>query len=239
MTYHGGVNMPSVTSKAIFWGPSWTTATYPGDKISSLDSFYAGIGGSGYAATSDEYTGSNGKVGSALSYGGHVTDGSATPRRAPSTSEVLAEVAKVITRPDPSGNGYYPVYTDLRRGHAGYCAWHSSGLIGNTRVQFAFFFDLTGDPGCDPGDTVTNHSQGLSALANISAHEVSEAQTDPASPGAWYYNSGAENGDKCAWTFAPSTSVLSNGSTWRLQGEFSNAANAAKSGYDGAGCISG
>ena len=53
-----------------------------------------------------------------------------------STSAILAEVAKNIINPDPTGNGYYPVYTDLPRGNAGYCAWHSSGSINSVRVQF-------------------------------------------------------------------------------------------------------
>ena len=41
------------------------------------------------------------------------------------TSAILAEVCKVIT--NPVANGYYPVYVDSPRGHAGYCAWHSYG----------------------------------------------------------------------------------------------------------------
>jgi hypothetical protein len=64
-----------------------------------------------------------------------------------------------------------------------------------------FFFKLDGDAGCDPQDTQTTHSQGLAALANVSAPELSEARTDPATPGAWYDSQGQENGDKCAWTF--------------------------------------
>ena len=68
-------------------------------------------------------------------------------------------------------------------------------------AQHGFFFKLDGDAGCDPQDTQTTHSQGLAALANVSAHELSEARTDPATPGAWYDSQGQENGDKCAWTF--------------------------------------
>ena len=53
------------------------------------------------------------------------------------------------------------------------------------------------------------HSQGLAAIANVSGHELSEARSDPASPGAWYDSSGQENGDKCAWTFnVPLVSIL-------------------------------
>ena len=41
MTYHGGVIMPTYTSKAIFWGTSW--AHYAGDVITGIDSFYTGL----------------------------------------------------------------------------------------------------------------------------------------------------------------------------------------------------
>jgi hypothetical protein len=149
---------------------------------------------------SDEYTGSNGAVSAATTHIGHVID-TTRSTGGNQTSTILAEVCRAITNPDPSGNGYYAVYTDTPRGHDSYCAYHSYGTCGGVPVQFAFFFDLDGDAGCDPQDTSGLHSQGLAALANVSGHELSEARTDPASPGAWYDSSGAENGDKCAWTF--------------------------------------
>ena len=197
MTYHGGKILSTAITKSIFWGTSW--AGYTGDKITGLDTWFLGFGGSNYAKTSDEYTGSNGQVGPTTTYEGHAID--TTPSTGGGrTSTILAEVCKVIT-PDPSGNGYYPVYTDTPRGHASYCAYHSYGTCNGTPVQFAFFFDLDGDAGCDPQDISGLHSQGLAALANVSGHELSEARTDPASPGAWYDSFGEENGDKCAWTF--------------------------------------
>jgi hypothetical protein len=163
------------------------------------------------------------------------------------TGPILSEVCKEITNGmvplDTTGNGYYPVYTDVKRGNAGFCAWHSAGTCNGQRVEFAFFFKLDGDPGCDPGDTTTGHSQGLAALANVSAHELSEARTDPASPGAWYDSSGAENGDKCAWTFNVPSVKFSNGVSWKLQGEWSNAAYTAGTGYPNnsgqRGCLDG
>src|SRR6202007_2728164 len=95
-------------------------------------------------------------------------------------SPILAEVCKVI--PKPVTNGYYPVYTDVKRGHAGYCAWHSYGTCSGVPVQIAYFFDLDGDAGCDPQDTRTVHSQGLEALVNVTGHEIEEARSDPANP---------------------------------------------------------
>src|SRR4029077_17204423 len=160
-------------------------------------------------------------VGTKVSYGGHLVDNSAAPSGAPQTSAILNEVCKVlqVNHITPVTNGYYPVYVDTKRGNAGYCAWHSWSSCAGVQVQFGFFFNLDGDPGCDPQDTQTGHPQGLAALANVSAHEISEARSDPANPGAWYDSSGAENGDKCAWTFHVPFVSFPGGSIWKLQGE--------------------
>jgi hypothetical protein len=239
MTYHGGKVMTTAVTQAIFWGTSWNSS--PGDKITGMDSWYMGFDGSDYSKTSDEYTGSNGQVGAATTYEGHIIDVSAATGGG-STSAILNEVCKVVT-PNASGNGYYAVYTDVPRGHAGYCAWHSAGSCHGVPVQFAFFFKLDLDAGCDPGDTSGLHSQGLAAIANVSGHELSEARTDPASPGAWYDGSGQENGDKCAWTFGVPLVTFSDGNQWKIQGEWSNKAYTAGTGYANSsgqkGCLSG
>ena len=246
MTYHGGKILPTVLTKAIYWGPSWANSSFVGDKISGLDSWYTGVSGSNYAKTVDEYTGTNGQVGATSTNQGHIIDTS-TATGGGSALAILTEVARQVSLGnislDPSGNNYVPVYVDVRRGNAGYCAWHSAGTIGGAPVQFAFFFNLDGDPGCDPGDTTTGHSQGLAALANVSAHEMSEARSDPSNPGAWYDSSGAENGDKCAWTFNAPAVSFPNGTKWMMQGEWSNAAYTAGTGYPNSsgqrGCLDG
>lgn len=237
LLYHnGGVMTTGATVEAIFWGSGWTN--YTGDKESGIATFYGGISGTPYLRTTMEYTQSGGAhVSPTVSYQGSTVDTSAAPSKDPGTSGVLAEVQKALAAAHvtPVSNGYYPVYTDIPRGSAGYCAWHSWGSIGSTPVQFGFFFKLDGDPGCDPGSDGTTKSQGLRAIANVSGHELSEALTDPRGTG-WFDQSGAENADKCAWTFGP-TVTFSNGSTWKVQGNFSNTAYNARSGYDGAGCI--
>jgi hypothetical protein len=141
--------------------------------------------------------------------------------------------------PTPTAGDYYPVYVDTPRGNAGYCAWHSSGSIAGRTIQFAFFFKLDGDPGCDPGsslDAKTGSSQGLTALGNVSGHELSEMLTDP-QLNAWYDRQGAENADKCAWKFSGSTLTF-GGKKWIIQGNFSNANYNANTGYV-RGCIDG
>jgi len=240
MTYHGGPIMTSTVSEAIYWGPSWANSSFVGDKITGLDSWYSGFSNSNYAKTSDEYTGSNGQVGPVVTHDGHLVDLS-TAANGSSTSAIVSEVCKEIT--NPVSNGYYPVYVDGKRGNAGYCAYHTFGSCKGVTVQVAFFFNLDGDGGCDPQDTSGLHSQGLAALANVSGHELSEARTDPDSPGAWYDKKGQENGDKCAWTFNVPLVTFSNGTQWKIQGEWSNKAYDSGTGYPNRsgqkGCLDG
>jgi hypothetical protein len=232
---HGGPVMASGADVTpIFWGSTWTD-TNP--KVTGIDTFYSGVSGTAYAQTNHEYIGSNGQVSTTVNSHTHLLDTDAAPSGAPSTGQVLAVVAAKIGT-NAVANGYYPVYSDQKRGHAGYCAWHSWGSINGTPVQFAFFFNLDGDSGCDPQDSQTGHSQGLAALGNVSGHELSEALTDPRGD-AWYDQSGQENADKCAWTFG--RPVQFKNSSWKIQGNWSNAAYLNGGSYlgSGSGCIDG
>ena len=245
MTYHHGSIMPTAVTKAIFWGPSWADPNFVGDKIAGLDAWYTGHSGSNYAKTVDEYTDKNHQVGASTTHQGHIIDTSAALGGG-NTKVILNEVCKQVTAgnivPDPSGNGYYQVYTDVKRGTAGFCAWHSAGSCNGQALQFGYSFNLDGDAGCDPKDTQTGHSQGLAALANVTAHELSEARSDP-DGNAWYDSSGQENGDKCVWTFNVPYVLFSDGNIWKLQGEWSNAAYTAGTGYPNSsgqkGCLDG
>jgi hypothetical protein len=250
LSYHGGPILATTTVQAIFWGPSWGTS--PGDKITGMDSFYMGEGGTSYAATVDEYKDTVGighQVSSSLTYSGHLVDTRALPRRM-SSSAVLAEVCKEV--PHPVADGYYPVYVDAPRNHANFCAYHSSGSCNGTPVEFGFFFKLDGDAGCNPGSTLSNQSEGLQALANVSGHELSETRSDPKG-NAWYNStSGEENSDQCAWTFGGPFVTFLNKTAWKIQGNWSNEANDGTSpngpgyktpqngfGVSGTGCVDG
>ncbi|HEX4526410.1 MAG TPA: hypothetical protein VH108_06665 [Gaiellaceae bacterium] len=234
LLWHNGPVMHNTTVNPIFWGTSWGNPSFTGDKVTGLDTLYSGIGGTSYAHTNSEYTDSSGPVNTtSITKGSDRTDLNATPSGAPTTNQVLAEVASV-TNNHPTAGAYYPVYSDQPRGSAGYCAWHSSGTIGGIQVEFGFFFNLDGDPGCDPQDSSGQHSQGLAALANVSGHELSETLTDP-QLNAWYDQQGAENADKCAWKFSGLVSI--GGQSWKIQGNWSNAAAANNSGYANGGCI--
>src|SRR5439155_11873059 len=62
MTAHGGNVLTANKTEAIFWGAEWADPAFQGDKVSGLDSFFSGFGGSNYAKASTEYAGANGQV---------------------------------------------------------------------------------------------------------------------------------------------------------------------------------
>jgi len=241
LVYHNGPVMHGTFVQPIVWGTRWSDPAFVQDKMSGLENFYVGIGGSSYANTNGEYTDGSGHVSSSVTFGGILTDFSAAVTSGSRALPILAEVCAVIGN-NAVPNGFYPVYVDTPRGHAKFCAWHSVGTCPTgTTVQFAFFFNLDGDSGCDPEDTSGLHSQGMAALANVSGHETSETLTDP-HLNAWFDEQGQENADKCAWSFG--TPLLSLGGTrWKIQGNWSNAAFTGGTGFpNGAGekgCIDG
>jgi len=65
---------------------------------------------------------------------------------------------------------------------------------------------------------------GADGMASIISHELEESATDPVFNG-WYDSRGAENADKCAWTFG-STYTAANGATANMK------LNTAKSSRD-------
>ncbi|MGZ3770935.1 MAG: hypothetical protein ACXVCP_15005 [Bdellovibrio sp.] len=232
MSYHNGSVLKTSSTALIFWGAPWSDPTFANDKITGLDSFFSGFSGSNYAKTSNEYYDTTSYITSFSNYLGYNVDTSTPPGSNPSTSTIINEVCK-MTNNNPDPNAIYFVYTSSTAGKVNYCAWHSWGTCSNgAKVQAAYMPNIDGIAGCDPQDTTTTHSQGLAALANVTAHELLEAITDPRGAG-WYDSQGAENGDKCAWAFPNTTGGLSNfpnGTSWKLQMEWSNAASTAGTG---------
>jgi hypothetical protein len=239
MNYYGGGVLVTDKTMAIFWGTEWNTPSFAGDKITGIDQFFTNFGGSEYASTGDEYyqsvSGVKTHVTSGSTYLGHVIDASTAPAKALTTTTAVAE-ACAITGNNPDASALYLIYTSTGAGNVNYCAWHSWGTCSNgALIQVAYMPNLDGIAGCDPQDTVTGHSQGLAALANVTAHETMETLTDPRGR-SWFDRSGNENGDKCAWSFPITAtnlyglSTLVDGSQWKLQMEWSNAAYTAGTG---------
>jgi hypothetical protein len=237
MTYHGGYVMSGAPTLAIFWGPEWSDAAFARDKIAGIDSFLAGFGGSAYAHGLDEYAAGSDGAPSASTYLGHTFDPSALPNNALTPLEVVEEACKATNQhPDPGA--VYFVYGSPRLADLDFCAYHTAWTCNRTDapVQVAYVPNLDGFRGCDIKDTQTRHSAGLAAIANATAHELVETISDPRFEG-WFQDDPSglglidgEIADKCAYTFPRRATKLANGSFWKLQMLWSNAAYLAGKG---------
>ena len=241
--------MVASKTAAIFWGREWNDPSFTQDKIAGMDSFFQGWGNSAYAAVPTEYTGQDFSgaadvVTAASTYLGHVVDLTPAPHEvSPSDSlgvlteaTVLAEVCNVVVVPDPTA--LYVVFATTLHGTAPYVAFHTWGSCAKQPVQVALILNLDGDPALDPGDSFTGHSEGLAVTANLTAHELAEAITDPRGS-SWYATSTrGEIADKCAYAPGPVDGAMdttfvtfSNGSHWHIQPLWSNQAYNAAAGY--------
>ncbi|MBV9397824.1 MAG: hypothetical protein JO062_07585 [Bryobacterales bacterium] len=96
-----------------------------------------------------------------------------------------------------------------------YCGWHSYTTVSGTNIAFAFVGDPLKCPGsCEWQSIGPNGSGGGDGMASIVSHELEESATDPLL-NAWYFSSGNENADQCAWTFG-TTKTASNGAVYNM-----------------------
>ena len=93
-----------------------------------------------------------------------------------------------------------------------YCGWHSIGTIGVKNIPYIAIQDFTSTytRSCSAQTISPNGDVPLDAVASILVHEIDEALTDP-DLRTWYDSRGAENADKCAWTFTPTFGAKNGG----------------------------
>ena len=95
-----------------------------------------------------------------------------------------------------------------------YCGWHSIGTVGAQNVPYIAIQDFiyaTYGAACSAQSISPNADAPLDAMASVLVHEIDEALTDP-DLRTWYDSKGAENADKCAWTFGTTQLLGGSGS---------------------------
>ena len=225
--YHGGPILVTPKVAAIYWGTSRIYANGPtpgtkgaGSGDGSLVGFFLGhFAPSPYFNINNTYTNSGGqRVANGVTYTQYWAD-NAAPGSKPSDASIRAEVTKAFT----SGNmtfdasTVYLVFTgsgvNLGGGFGSqYCAYHGHFSWNGNDVKYAAQpYDWDFPSGCSALSGSPNNDSPADATVNTIAHETEEAATDP-DLNAWYDRQGAENADKCAWTFG-TTFTTSNGAT--------------------------
>jgi len=212
--YHGGPLILGTTHMYYIWYGTWSGNT----ATTILTDFAQSIGGSPYYnINTTYYNGSNVNVSNSVNFGGSTNTGTGTYGTSLTDSEIQSIVRDALV----SGalpydtNGVYFVLTSADvTASSGfctqYCGWHTYGTINGFNIKYSFVGNPDRCPSaCEAQSVGPNGNAGADGMASIIAHELEEAVTDP-NLNAWYDRRGAENADKCAWTFG-TTFTTGNG----------------------------
>jgi hypothetical protein len=212
ISLHGGPVILGTTNVYYIWYGNWAGNT--GTTI--LTDFANTIGGSPYFNINTTYTNSAGThVSNAVHYAGSTTD-SYSQGTSLSDAAIQTVVSSAITSgrlPKDTNAVYFVLTSSDVTASSGfctqYCGWHTHGTISGSDIKYSFVGNPDRCPSACADQTVgPNGNAGADGMASIVAHELEEAVTDP-DLNAWYDTRGAENADKCAWTFG--TTYSANG----------------------------
>jgi serine protease len=252
--YHGGVGGIGVETAPkvylVVWGSQWGTngSNDPSGEVGILQSFLGHAGGSGWLNSVTQYCQgvASGTITcpSGSAFAGNPTgiyadtwyDSATAAPSQPTQSQLAAEAVRAAAHWGNTNSGsnasvQYVVATAHNNNAAGfgtqYCAWHSStsgyGNIAYTNLPY--ITDAGGSCGAN-----FNNLGPKAGITIVEGHEMAETITDQFPNGGWLDGSGAENGDKCAWTSGTSNQNLT-GATFPVQPLWSNASSSCALSY--------
>jgi hypothetical protein len=210
ITYHGGPILLGTVNVYYIWYGDWSGNTAP----TILTDLAQSIGGSPYYNINTTYKNGAGQaITNSVAYVSSTND-AYSQGKALSDSQIRSVVSAAITSAalPLDSNGVYFVLTSADvTASSGfctqYCGWHTHGTIAGADVKYAFIGNPDRCPSACAAQTVSpNGNAGADGMASIISHELEEAHTDP-DLNAWYDRRGAENADKCAWTFGTTYTV--------------------------------
>jgi len=219
IAYHGGPIMLGNNTVYFIWYGNWSGNT----ATSILPNLISGENGSPYFnINTTYYNGSGTHISNSLTMGATTTD-NYSQGTALSDAQVQQIVSDAITsgRLPSNTSASYMVLTSSDVNETSgfctqYCGWHNHATIGGADIKYAFVGNPDRCPSaCEAQTTGPNGNAGADGMASIIAHELEETVTDP-DLNAWYDRQGAENADKCAWTFG-TESTASNGAKYNVQ----------------------
>jgi hypothetical protein len=219
MTYHGG---PLITTPIVYliWYGNWNQANGADTPAAQavVRDFVRSVGGSPYYLLNTTASAGGTTITGGVTFGGETTDTGSQ-----GTSLTDARVLSVVTSAISSGRlpfnsrGVYFVLTSSNVSETSgfcsqYCGWHTAANTAVGHVRYSFVGNAARClNACSAQTNSPNGIAGADAMVSIVAHELEEANTDP-DLNAWFDSNGAENADKCAWTFGHFQFTAPNGS---------------------------
>jgi len=207
ISYHNGPIMTGATNVYYIWYGNWTNNS----ATTILADLMRGFTGSLLFNTNTTYYNAAGtRVLNSINFVQSTNDNYSS-----GASLTDAAVQSIVSKALSTGalprdsNGVYFVLTssDVKETSGfgtKYCGWHTHGTILGTDIKYAFVGDAStqAPSGCIAltSSLAPNGNLGADGMASVIFHELSETVTDP-DLNAWFDSRGAENADKCAWTF--------------------------------------
>ncbi len=214
---HGGRVMGTPAIYIIFYG-NWNQGngsdTAAGKAIITDWAQSIGTSGPGSHYAINASYGTTGQA----TYGGSVTLTGAYNKRL-KDSDILAIVDSTVRGPlfpfNPEGVYFLVTSSDVTATSGfctRYCGWHTHSI----KTYGDLIYSFVGNSnrclsGCAAQSISPNGNPGVDGSISVLTHELEEAHTDP-DLNAWYDSGGAENADKCAWTFGHAQYAPGNGS---------------------------
>ena len=211
MEYHGGPVMTGPIKVYVIWYGNWSRKTR---RRAIITDFLNNLAGPRFAINMTYPDASGATVANSLTLAGQHFDRYSAGRTSVTDAKIGRIVASAIrlAKLPSDPNGIYLVLTSNDVGKPGfltqYCGWHSFRRIGAHSIKYAFVGDPTG-PNllvCGAQKVSPNADAGADAMVSVIAHEIDEAVTDP-ELNAWYDSTGAENADRCSWSYGPTFPV--------------------------------
>jgi hypothetical protein len=231
MNYYGG---PLITTPTIYliWYGNWAQSNGSdnanGQQI--IRDWAAGIGGTPYYQLNKSLSVSAYTISGNVNFvagAGHEINDTGTTSTSYSKSLTDANITAIVGRNIGSGklnddpNGVYFVVTSSDVNETSgfctqYCGWHTSDVINGTNRRYSFVGNANRClSACAAQSKSPNGNAGVDGAVSVLSHELEEANTDP-DINAWLDSRGAENADKCAWTFGHHQLQAANGSFYNM-----------------------
>lgn len=219
ITYHSGPVMGTPTVYLIWYG-NWNQSNGSDNPAGQqiVRDFLFGLNNSPYYQINTSY----GTPTGAVAFGGETTDTGSQGARL-SDAKVKTVVSNAIAggKLPKDTNGLYFVLSSSNVSESSgfcsrYCGWHTYATISSANIKYSFVGNANRCLSACAAQTIgPNGNAGVDGMISVIAHELEETNTDP-NLNAWYDSSGAENGDKCAWTFGSAQSQLSSGAWYNM-----------------------
>jgi len=219
ISYHNGPVMHSGVNIYYIWYGDWSQDSTANAILTDYARY---VGGSPYFNINTTYGDTTGNVPNTpttIKYAGSVSD-SGSLGTSLSDSSIWTLVSNALKTLPVEPNGVYfvltaPYVAETSGFLSQYCGWHTANYYGSnsTPIKYAFVGNAAASLGsCSVQSTGPNGDAQADAMVSVIAHELEEAASDPLL-NAWYDSTGAENADKCAWTF---------GTTYSVNGAYAN-----------------